>query len=222
MHVTDVETVAFSPHGTRLASAGSDRIITIADARPWTAHSADEQEVLGLVEGLFARPLLRAEVIERIREHRGINEKVRALAVARASRYRPDPDRFQKASRHVVRFSDAAPGLYRQAFAWAQTACRTSPNKGPSLTTLGIAQYRLQRFADALATLSRAEPMNADNETTLAINRAVLAMTHYQLGHKREARAALNRMRDALKKGAASRDPEVVAFVTEAEGLIGK
>jgi hypothetical protein len=114
-----------------------DGTILIIDGRPWTAESQVEQEVRGLVESLFARPLLRADVIAQVRRHKGVSEDARRQALELAQRYQDEPGHFSQAGRDVVRYRDAPPALVREALAWAQTACRLAPESGACLTTLG-------------------------------------------------------------------------------------
>ena len=45
-------------------------------------------------------------------------------------------------------------------------------------------------------------------------------MAHRRLGHKAEARAALNGLREVMSKSPASADAEALAFLTEAEALL--
>jgi WD40 repeat protein/serine/threonine protein kinase len=81
----------FSPDGRQLAAAGFDGTISIADARPWSADRQMEQEVRGLVEGLFARPLRKQQVMDLLRAHRGIREAIRGQALELAGRYPDEP-----------------------------------------------------------------------------------------------------------------------------------
>src|SRR5262249_30247227 len=216
----EVDAVAFSRDGTRLALASLDGMIQIVDARPWTPQSQVEQEVRGLVEGLFARPLLREDVLAQVRDHKGISDVVRRQAQELAGRYRDDPTRFNQASRDVVRHRDAPPALYRQALGWAQTACRLAPDSGACLSALGLAQYRLGQYAEALTTLTRAEALNQAGQGHQPADLAFLAMAHQRLGRKAEAATALDRLRALMKKPPASTDEEALDFLREAEGLI--
>jgi WD40 repeat protein/serine/threonine protein kinase len=217
-HVRWVRCVAFSPDGGQLAAAGRDGTIRLWDARPWGPERNVEQEARGLVDALFGRPLLRADVLARVRTHKGISEVVRLQALELAGRYQDDAGRFNRAGRDVVRHRDAPPALCRKALAWAQTACHLAPDSGACLTTRGIALYRLGDYAEALATLSRAEALSPADPRGRPPALAFEAMAHRRLGHDAEARAALDALREVMRKPPASADEEALAFLAEAEG----
>jgi hypothetical protein len=92
--------------------------------------------------------------------------------------------------------------------------------EGSILTTLGAAQHRLGRYADALATLAKSEKRNATKDGAHPRDFAFLAMTQHQLGKKDEAKATLDRLRDGLKQPRWAKDTQAVNFLHEAEKLI--
>jgi WD40 repeat protein/serine/threonine protein kinase len=220
-HVGQVGRVLFSPDGTLLAWSGKDGGVRVADARPWDPSGAAGQEAHGMVEALFARPLAREGVLARLRDHKGISEAVRGQALELAGRYPDDPARFDRASRAIVRHRDVAPALCRQALAWAQTAGDRAPESSACLTTLGMAQYRVGRHAEALATLSRAEQLRGADPGDQPADLAFMAMAHRRLGHPAEARAALGRLRELMKRAPAGPGEETQDFLAEAEALLG-
>jgi tetratricopeptide (TPR) repeat protein len=116
-----------------------------------------------------------------------------------------DPNRYAGASRALAGQSGLPAACYRQALRQAETATRLAPGSGPCLTALGIAQYRMGRYEEALPTLKRAEQVNVEQGGfTTPADLAFLAMSQQQLGHKDEARAGLGRLRDLLKRPASS------------------
>src|SRR5262249_19690875 len=188
--------------------------LQIVDGRPWSPEVQVEQEVFGLVQGLFDRPLPRADVLELIRNHKGISDVVRRQALDLAGRYRDEPARFRQASRAVVRHRGAEPDLFRKALGWAQTACRLAPDDGACWTALGLTQYRLGRYEEALKALTQAEARNQANPGDQMTVLAFLAMAHQRLGHKAEAATVLNRLRDLAKRHAGRSDEDALLFLS--------
>jgi tetratricopeptide (TPR) repeat protein len=179
-----------------------------------------EQEAFGLVEGLFDRPLPRADVLELVGHHKGISDEVRRQALDLAERYRDEPARFRQASRAVVRHRGAGPDLFRKALAWAQTACRLAPDDGACWTALGLAQYRLGQYEEALKALARAEARDQANTGDRMTDLAFLAMAHQRLGHKAEAATVLIRLRVLAQRHAGRKDEDALLFLSEAETLL--
>jgi hypothetical protein len=85
---------------------------------------------------------------------------------------------------------------------------------------LGIAQYRVERYSDALATLMKSEKLNTTKDGASPADLAFLAMTRHQLGKTDEAKATLGRLRETMKQPRWAKKAEAVGFLREAEGLI--
>src|SRR5262249_10315403 len=85
----------------------------------------------------------------------------------------------------------------------AEAACRLIPDDGYSLTALGIAEYRVGKYREAVATLERADRLKKDlRQSPDPRDLAFLALAHHHLGQADPARAALSRLRELRK------DPE--------------
>jgi TolA-binding protein len=85
---------------------------------------------------------------------------------------------------------------------------------------LGVAQYRIGRYTDALATLTQCEKLNATKEGSLPSDLAFLAMSQHQIGKKDEAKTTLERLRKVMKQPSWSQDAVSASFLREAEELI--
>jgi eukaryotic-like serine/threonine-protein kinase len=208
---------AYSPVRGGLASGGFDGTIQILDGRPWTPQIQEEKEAFGLVHGLFARPLLKNDVLERIRRHNGIVEAVRRRALDLAEHYQDDPVRFYQAAWNIVRYPDAPVALYRLALGWVQTADRLAPEHGPYLTALGIAEYRLGQAAEALTALTRAARLD---QGSAPANLAFQAMAHHALGHRDEAQTMFHRLQKTMEDPRVAKNEEALAFQSEAEKTV--
>src|SRR5262249_5059762 len=73
----------------------------------------------------------------------------------------------------------------------ARQAVARMPDRGSYLNTLGVAQYRAGRWQDAATSLAKSEELT--HGENLAFNGFFLAMAHWQLGHKDEARTWYDR-----------------------------
>ena len=119
----------------------------------------------------------------------------------------------------IVRF----PGFGREAYARALEAARLAvemaPNDAPILNTLGVAEYRVGRYEDALTTLARSnELVDGTNYADLAF----LAMANHRLGRVEEAHSRLEQLRDLrIARPALNNIPECARMYREAEALIG-
>jgi tetratricopeptide (TPR) repeat protein len=141
----------------------------------------------------------------------------------------------------VVRRAGANADEHRWALRCAEAADRVEPGKAEHLLALGVAQYRTGQHQEALATLTRVKQlMRAKDEAErtrqkivstgisfgpfpgIVAEQAFLAMTHYRLGQKEQARVQLEELRRSMKTFKDlhwSPDEDSAAFVREAEAL---
>ncbi|HNQ23954.1 MAG TPA: protein kinase [Phycisphaerae bacterium] len=103
----------------------------------------------------------------------------------------------------------------------ALSLCRFDPKSGVYRRTLGVAQYRVGRYADTLSTLIRADEINSANGDRYPADVAFLAMAHYRLGHLEQAQAELEQLRQLMQDPKYAQDEEAQGFLKEAEDLIG-
>ena len=78
----------FRSSGAPNASASDDRTVKLRDARPLTPKLLVEQQAVNQLNMWFAKPLSKAEILERIRSDQTIREPVRKQALVLAERYR--------------------------------------------------------------------------------------------------------------------------------------
>ena len=105
---------------------------------------------------------------------------------------------------------------YAAALRRAETACRLARN-WMSVKTLGVAQYRVGDYKNALETFER---MSQAFPTTLPGILAYLAMSHQQLGHWEQARATLARLREMVGVQRGADIAEASGDLREAEDLL--
>jgi WD40 repeat protein len=191
-----VSCVAFSPNGDLLAIASGNGTLRIWDSRPWTPELRIEQEASGLVRYLFEKLRLRGEVIQRIDQDKSMRSDVRVRARKMAEQLREDPALMNETSWFVVVGRGRALEEYSLALKQAETACRLEPDNVPYLTTLGVAQYRVAKYQEAVDTLTRSDKINgASQRGRQPADVGFLAMAQFKLGQKESAQALLGELR---------------------------
>jgi hypothetical protein len=179
------------------------------------------QEAQGLVWSLFGKPLFRSEVLAHLRTDPALSEPVRQEALALAERWVEYPVRLNRVSREVAGRPGAEPSAYRLAVQRSEIACRLMPFEGSYHTTLGMAQYRLGKYEEALATLTRADELNqAAQGGPVPADLAFLAMCRCQMRQWDRAQASLNRLRETMQKPKSNRDAEAQSLLKEADALL--
>jgi WD40 repeat protein/serine/threonine protein kinase len=219
-HTDAVLSVAFSPDGKQLATGGREGTVKLWDARPWTPEEGTvEREALGLLDFLFAKPLRQADVVNYLLRHSPtLRSQTRQVALSLVDRYREetDPERYHQASWALVRQPYLNALQYGCALWQAQAACELAPHKAKYQTAFGMAQYRLGRYKEALATFTQADQKGGDIPTHLAF----LAMTQHQLGQPEQAQATLARFQKTLSQPDLIQNEDLQAFRREAENLM--
>src|SRR5262249_22865859 len=159
------------------------------------------QEAEKGVKSLFYKPLFRSEVLAHLRADPVLSEPVRQEALALAERFVESPYHLDRASRAVAGRPGAAPSAYGRAVQQAEIACRLMPCEGSYQTTLGMAQYRLGKYQEALTTLTRADELNqAAQGSPVPADLALLAMTRYRMRERDRAQASLTQLRETLQQ----------------------
>src|SRR5262249_50517769 len=152
-----------------------------------------------------------------IRAQPGLDPEIRALALELARTWFI-ARKLNKASWDVVREPGHDPAAYRLALRRIEAACGDEPDYYQSLNTLGVAQYRIGPYREALATLTRSDTLEGGEPANLAF----LALARQRLGQPEEARQLLARLRAVMKKTPSfeTGPSEAASFLREAEALI--
>ena len=89
------------------------------------------------------------------------------------------------------------------------------------MTTVGMLQYRLGKYDQAIKTLALEKNFDAKNAgVSLPACVAIIAMAHHRLGRNSQANAALARLRALMKPQQNHNEKELRALLTEAEALL--
>jgi tetratricopeptide (TPR) repeat protein len=135
-----------------------------------------------------------------------------------AEHYAEMPAVLNERSRTIARQRGKAATEYPLARRWAEAACRLRPQDGSLLATLGMAQYRVGDYQQAVDILTRAGQLNADSPAGPApADLAFLAMALYRLDKRREAEATLQRLREVVHSPQWVKQEEALGFLREAE-----
>jgi hypothetical protein len=103
------------------------------------------------------------------------------------------------------------------ALASAKRAIELAPNEGGYWNTLGVAHYRAGDWKAALQALNKSNELLKGNE--LSFNAFFIAMAHWQMGNKDEARTWFDRAVDWMVQHKPN-DRELQRFRSEAEALL--
>jgi WD40 repeat protein len=220
----ELRSVGFSPDGRILAACSADGIV-LWESSPLTAgYKLREAGATArrTVDELFGKHGSYHDVIDRLRTERLPDDSVLNLALQIAnSRKWWDAETFNDESWEVVSSPDKDAEDYKLAMEKAAKATRMEPNDCGMLNTLGIAQYRLGAYQDALMTLSRADKMRTDaNQPSTVEDWAFIAMSLHKLGRVDEAKVSLERLGTFLQEERFLDYEEAKAFLGEAEKLI--
>jgi hypothetical protein len=149
-----------------------------------------------------------------------LSDADRKFALQVAHTHSESSFRLRVAAWEVVKVRGASTDAYALALRQAEAVVRLTPENWYCLKMLGFAQYRVGRYAEALATLTESDKLQATPEGSLPADLAFLAMARHQLGKKDEAKATLARLREVMKQPGWAKQAESQGFLREAEELI--
>jgi len=219
-----ISQVAFSLDGHRLAGAGGDNdVLQVWNATPLSADLLHDREARTLVDALFEKFLLRADVLEHLRNDASLEGSVRKLALEIAATHPESSSLIALASRAITLFPDRSGADYLRALRLAEAAAAMEPDFFYNLETLALAQYRRDDFARALATIEKADRLSqVPGKRSLPVNLVLRALIEHRLGRHKEARATLALFRAAIAKREEGPKElrELAPLQREAEALI--
>ncbi len=131
------------------------------------------------------------------------------------------PQRLYRVAWEVVRPPAQDEPTYRKALRWATICNENRPGEWVFLKTLGVAEYRVGAYEQAIATLTRSgELYRGRFGTKPPGNLAFIAMSEFKLGRFGEARASLDELRQIMREPRHAQNTESQAFLRDAEALI--
>jgi WD40 repeat protein/tRNA A-37 threonylcarbamoyl transferase component Bud32 len=210
--------LSFSPDGNTLATASEKVRGTGCTITLWeSAASAGSRRTLTaagkLVDELYYKYNSYPEVIDKLKGDDTLAESDRNVALQIANTRLSDlAEKLRRESVQVLIF----PGgrdieEFRVALKKVERAKELRPDDPLIQATLGVAQYRVGAYEDALETLRRCESIGSLDRAVVAFS----AMALHQLGRQEEAKASLEHLRDLCKDEEAAQ-----IFLREPERLI--
>jgi tetratricopeptide (TPR) repeat protein len=118
----------------------------------------------------------------------------------------------------VLASAPGSSGDPQRALTLSRRSLELGPNRALYLNTLGVAQYRAGRYAEAIATLDRS--LTAGHGQSDGYDLLFQAMAHWQLGHKPQSLACFRRALEWIEKSPRD-DGEIIRFRDEASALLG-
>jgi hypothetical protein len=211
--------VTFSSDGQRLAASCRDGSVHVWETSTPSWHLVQHRAAVDLAESLLISLGNAEQVVGQLQRDSSIPEELRKEAIEVAQHH---PLWLNNTSWYMVRYANGNRSDYARGLEMAQEACRKEPENGYYLNTLGVAQFRMGLYTEALASLTRSDQLNSsDFGFSIPADLAFLAMTHYHLGQKPQAEADLVRLRKAMEvRWRPDEAQESQAFLKELESLL--
>jgi hypothetical protein len=201
------------------ASIGDEvRRVALALVEPRGA-SLRRQATFHHVWGAINSGRPKREILDEIRDDEKIDHAFRREALRFVERYPENIPYLHWCSRLAVGRRGLTLAQYRQALHQAEAACSADSSDVTYLTTLGMAEYRLARFTEALSALTRAARLA--RSPIEPVNLAFHAMALFRLGRAKESRDRLCELHERLKRPDQAQAAETEGWLREAEDLIG-
>jgi tetratricopeptide (TPR) repeat protein len=221
-----VRCVTFSSDGKTIASDDLDgkRVQIWESGPPAGGYKLREAADIArrTVDELYAKHGFYYEVINQLQADKSIDKAVREVALQIAnSRKGEDAEKLRREAMKVLFSPDKDVEAYRAALEKTSRANALEPNDLSSLVTLGLAQYRLGFYEDALKTLTRYTQLLSASEVGYPATTSIEAMALHKLGRHKEAQAALKYLREFYRTEQLSENPRWRDdLLAEAEKLI--
>ncbi len=169
--------------------------------------------------GIEGAHWVSADVLARARENASIPADIRSLVVEQAAARGDQANWLNSSAWGFVQYPNQPIATYERGLRMAEAAVRVMPDYQSYLNTLGVAQYRVGRHAEAAATFERCNELNAASGAgPSAYDVVFLAMAYQGMGRATDARTALGLARELISRTGEPSD--LRSMLREAESVI--
>ncbi|MFO1011153.1 MAG: serine/threonine-protein kinase [Planctomycetota bacterium] len=216
-----VEHLALSADGARVACALDRGVVRILESRASDLHAADRTEWLATqrrARGLVTRLEREFGSVRAVEEHiardASLAPELRAATRAPIDELREEARTTLRQSLRVLQQKDEGVTAYRSALQQAERVWRLDPDRPFHREVLALGAVRAGDTARALELLERGDAKGRPG--ALAVRALALA----RLGREEEAKAALEKARDAQKKAPKDRAEDLSTLFSEVDSLL--
>ena len=228
-HTSGVVSLAVSRDGREIVSGSIDYSAKGWSAAPSNAHEAHElsmrRAAVERVQSLFAKYLLKSDVLDALRAENSLSAPFRAAAFEIAERRTENASGLYDAAMIAILRPGGQRDLYRLAVRRLEAACKVVADDAERLAqyrvALALALYRAGQPARAIETIGSIKstsPTSDQNRLPLAL--AVTAMASHQLGDSARARSSVDELRALVQTPKMAHNQEAQFLFREAEGTI--
>jgi WD40 repeat protein/serine/threonine protein kinase len=240
-HTSGVLALAISRDGRQLVSGSIDHA-----AKTWSTVIPDPSVAAELsirraaverVQSLFAKHLLKADVLEALRTEKSLSPALKATAIEVAERRTENASGLYQAGWVAVLQPGREANEYRLAMRRLEAACQVvvsdPERRAQYCRALALAYYRAGEPAKAIQTIEGLGTLRATSGTGAAtattptkikadpIDQALVALAAHALGHTARAHAMLEQLRAIVQNNPTSKEQESHVVVREALETVG-
>jgi hypothetical protein len=228
-HTSGVVSVAVSRDGRQIVSGSIDY-----SAKAWSTVTTNAHATQGLsmrraaveqVQSLFAKYLLKTDVLDALRAEKGLSLRIRAAAFEIAERRAENASGLYDGGLRAILRPGGQRDDYLLAVRRIEAACKVVADDAERVAqyrqALALALYRAGEPARAIETIGGIilpAPAADLNRVPLAL--AVTAMASQQLGDTTRARSTLDQLRTLVQTPKWAHDQEAQMLFREAEDLV--
>jgi WD40 repeat protein/serine/threonine protein kinase len=228
-HTSGLVSLAISRDGKQVVSGSIDytaKTWSTADTeRAITAELSLRRAAVERVQSLFAKHLLKDDVLGELRAEKSLNPRMRAAAMEIAEKRAENASGLYEAGWRAVARPGGRPDDHRLAVRRLEAACRVVADDPERLAeyrqALALAFYRAGHATRAIETTRAAESISESGQRAqLPVLLAVTAMASKELGDSAGAQAAFDQLCKLVRTDKWANDREAQVLFSESEAVV--